>query len=135
MTKQEAIQAMSEGKKVTHRFFSSEEWITMENGTVLCEDNHRHFPQVFWAHRENKGFEKDWSIWKDSSPVSEGMKELVIYKFQADHIEDTFRKVINLLGSIPRETCLDRDIMEADGMIKNVLKGEPKQVVPRYRRS
>lgn len=27
MTKQEAIQAMREGKKVTHRYFSSDEWM------------------------------------------------------------------------------------------------------------
>ena len=27
MSKEEAIQAMKEGKKVTHRFFSSDEWM------------------------------------------------------------------------------------------------------------
>ena len=31
MSKEEAIQAMKEGKKVTHRFFSSDEWMTIEN--------------------------------------------------------------------------------------------------------
>ena len=35
MSKEEAIQAMKEGKKVTHRFFSSDEWMTIENGFLL----------------------------------------------------------------------------------------------------
>ena len=38
MSKEEAIQAMKEGKKVTHRFFSSDEWMTIENGFLLLED-------------------------------------------------------------------------------------------------
>ena len=35
MTKQEAIQAMREGKKVTHRWFSPNEWMTIKAGNVL----------------------------------------------------------------------------------------------------
>lgn len=39
MTKQEAITAMREGKKVTHRYFSSNEWMTFDNdGKILLED-------------------------------------------------------------------------------------------------
>lgn len=41
MSKEEAIQAMKEGKKVTHRFFSSDEWMTIENGFLLLEDGVR----------------------------------------------------------------------------------------------
>jgi len=49
------------------------------------------------------------------------MEELKIYEFQAKHIEDTFRKVANTLESHNKETCLDRDIIQAWEMIKNVL--------------
>ena len=35
MTKQEAIQAMREGKKASHRYFSSDEWMTIKGGNVL----------------------------------------------------------------------------------------------------
>lgn len=29
---------MKEGKKVTHRFFASGEWMTIKNGVLLLED-------------------------------------------------------------------------------------------------
>ena len=38
MSKEEAIQAMKEGKKVTHRFFSSDEGMTIQNGVLLVAD-------------------------------------------------------------------------------------------------
>ncbi len=49
------------------------------------------------------------------------MKELKIYEFQAKQIEDTFRLVARTLESKEKLTCLDRDIMQSWGMIKNVL--------------
>lgn len=38
MSKEEAIQAMMNGKKVTHRFFLSDEWMTMRDGMIVLED-------------------------------------------------------------------------------------------------
>lgn len=39
MTKEEAIKAMSEGKKVRHRYFSRDEWVTMNSaGLYEFED-------------------------------------------------------------------------------------------------
>ena len=49
------------------------------------------------------------------------MKELKIYEYQAKRIEDTFRLVARLLESDKKLTCLDRDIMQSFGIIKNVL--------------
>ena len=59
------------------------------------------------------------------------MKELKIYEFQAEQIEDTFRMVANLLESHKRESCLDRDIMVSWNMIKNVLAEDIDKRVPR----
>lgn len=55
------------------------------------------------------------------------MKELKIYEFQANKIEDTLRKVNNLLVCEKKETCLDRDVMEAIQIIKNVLGETPEE--------
>jgi hypothetical protein len=49
------------------------------------------------------------------------MKELKIYEFQANKIEDTLRKVNNVLDCEKKETCLDRDVMETLQILKNVL--------------
>lgn len=55
------------------------------------------------------------------------MKELKIYEFQANKIEDTLRKVNNLLDCSKKETCLDRDVMQAMQILKNVLNENPEE--------
>ncbi len=59
-------------------------------------------------------------------PVEEGegeggMEELMIYRFQADHIEDTLRIIANILGSRTKETCADRQVVKAIEFINKVL--------------
>ncbi len=49
------------------------------------------------------------------------MEELVIHKYQAEQLEDALRIVANTLNSRSRETCLDRQVMKAIEMIKEVL--------------
>lgn len=61
------------------------------------------------------------------------MKELKIYQFQAEQIEDTFRIVARILESQSRKTCLDRDVMVSWGMIKNVLSGDIDKHVERMK--
>jgi hypothetical protein len=63
MTKTEAIQAMKEGKKVTHRYFSLNEWATMENDQIVLEDGVKCSPAEFWRWRTNPTFDNDWSIY------------------------------------------------------------------------
>ena len=58
MSKEEAIQAMKEGKKVTQRFFSSDEWMTIENGFLLLEDGVRISLEDFFNFRSD-------SLWDD----------------------------------------------------------------------
>jgi len=62
MTKAEAIQSMSEGKKVTHRHFTPDEWATMENGQIVLEDGVRCSPFEFWRWRMTPSFEDGWEI-------------------------------------------------------------------------
>lgn len=66
MTKQEAIEAMKAGKKVTHVYFTDEEWITME-GNVIIDENGYHFdPDLFWFDRKSEAFNTGWSEFKKS---------------------------------------------------------------------
>ena len=37
MTKKEAIDAMRCGKRVRHKYFDADEWVTMEGGSMLLE--------------------------------------------------------------------------------------------------
>lgn len=72
MTKQEAIKAMSEGKKITHRFFDKDEYVKMrEFGNVAQTDasiywlsgKHQVSATMFWNDRSSQHWETDWSIW------------------------------------------------------------------------
>ena len=63
MTKEEAIKAMSEGKKVRHRYFSSDEWMTqLPNGDYLFEDGVICPPQEFWQWRTDTEWGNGYEI-------------------------------------------------------------------------
>lgn len=65
MTKNEAIAAMLSGNKVTHRYFSSDEWITMKgNNTIITEEGYRCYTIEFWKDRRGEAWESGWSIWE-----------------------------------------------------------------------
>jgi hypothetical protein len=65
MTKFEAIAAMKTGQKVRHKYFSPEEWVTIENGDYLFEDGVRCSPTLFWMDRQGEMFDNDWEIYKN----------------------------------------------------------------------
>jgi len=64
MNKIEAIQAMEQGKKVTHRYFSPDEWMTIENGMIVTEDGCKTAQSVFWNYRQDQAWNKDYEIFK-----------------------------------------------------------------------
>jgi hypothetical protein len=64
MNKNEAIAAMQAGKKVTHQWFTSDEWMTMENGKIVLEDGVRCMPDEFWKWRIDESWNKGYSLYK-----------------------------------------------------------------------
>lgn len=64
MTKQEAIAAMQEGKKVRHYNFSIEEWMTMEGDDIKLEDNVVCDAMEFWRWRSGPAWQDGYSIVK-----------------------------------------------------------------------
>ena len=65
MTKAEAIQAMREGKKVSHKYFSRDEWVTMENGAIVLEDGVRCSEAMFWLWRSDYWWDTDWKLYNE----------------------------------------------------------------------
>ena len=64
MTKQEAIEAMKAGAKLTHPLFMQHEWITMEgNFTVVTEEGYAVSMVEFWKYRTHENFNDGWFIW------------------------------------------------------------------------
>lgn len=60
------------------------------------------------------------------------MKELKIYAFQAKNIETALRLAIRALESNKKETCMDRDLVQAYEYIKNILAEQPDKEVKRF---
>lgn len=63
LTKAEAIQAMKEGKKVTHHYFSDNEFIKLAPcGRIETEEGYLIAPYLFWLDRKGEAFENGWFI-------------------------------------------------------------------------
>ncbi len=60
MTKQEAIEAMKGGKKVTHRYFLPHEWITQSGMTITNSDGYKQYDTEFWLYHQAESWETDW---------------------------------------------------------------------------
>lgn len=65
MNKEEAIQAMQEGKKVTHRYFTPDEWMTMRMGMVVLEDGVVCTPQEFWQWRTDSVWNNGYKLFEE----------------------------------------------------------------------
>lgn len=66
MTKQEAIQAMKSGKKVTHRYFTPDEYLFMNiENEYTFEDGVSCSAQEFWKNRTAEYWETDWEIFNN----------------------------------------------------------------------
>ena len=61
MTKQEAIDALKKGEKLSHRYFGDDEYVVMINGRIHDEDGHD-IHSEFWQHRSKPEYETDWNI-------------------------------------------------------------------------
>lgn len=68
MTKQEAIAAMLEGKKITHYYFSKDEFIYLKNGKIHDEKGYN-IDSEFWMWRHSKDWQTDWSIYESGCRV------------------------------------------------------------------
>ena len=68
MTKEEAIQAMKEGKKVTHRFFTDDEFVRQPKPEIdeyEFEDGVVTSNILFWHFRKEEYWNDGWEIFND----------------------------------------------------------------------
>lgn len=68
MTKDEALAALEDGEKITHEFFTSNEFI--QKGTVhdlMFEDGCECSFAEFWHYRSESWWDDNWSIFKEGA--------------------------------------------------------------------
>lgn len=68
LTKDQAIAAMKEGKRVRHEHFSDNEWMEMHGVVFIFEDGVKCDRQMFWADRQSGAWNHGWSIVEKTSP-------------------------------------------------------------------
>ena len=62
MTKNEALKALEEGKKITHKYFSNDEYICKcDSEFYMCESGYMPIGD-FWNYRQSPDWDNDWSI-------------------------------------------------------------------------
>jgi len=62
MTKEEAIQAMKERKKITHDFFPPGKWMTIEGVNLVTEDGSVYSPEKFWVWASHLLFKDGYEL-------------------------------------------------------------------------
>lgn len=75
MTKEEAIKAMAEGKKVTHQYMDPHEYISMreyesgafDSSIYWCSDKHQVTSKMFWHDRSGQHWNDGWQIFNPSN--------------------------------------------------------------------
>lgn len=61
LTKEQALQAMLEGKKVTHQYFTDNEWMQLTpTGLYQFEDGVVCPSLLFWQDRKGEGWQTGW---------------------------------------------------------------------------
>lgn len=65
-SKEDALQLMISGHKVSHRFFTSDEYIHMVAQNIFTEDGYDcgTVSEDFWKRKDSDSWEKDWSVFK-----------------------------------------------------------------------
>ena len=68
MNKQEAILAMGEGKKITYKYFSPNECMSMKDGMMVLEDGVipgvTCTPEEFWKYRTDAKWDDGYELFK-----------------------------------------------------------------------
>ena len=62
MNKDKALELMRKGEKLTHQWFSSDEWITEKDGILEFEDGCKCDHKLFWQDRDDASWTYGWSL-------------------------------------------------------------------------
>ncbi len=61
MTREDAFKEMKKGNKITHSYFSDEEFYEMKDGKIIAEDGVDH-TSVFWSDKHATWRQNGWVI-------------------------------------------------------------------------
>lgn len=62
LTREEACEALSNGRKLTHTLFFESEWVIKMGDLILFEDSHSQSSDEFWDIRRGDAWNNGWNI-------------------------------------------------------------------------
>ena len=67
MNKNEAQQSLLQGNKLTHPFFTPDEFIEVKDGYIYTEEGYSagHFGNRFWQDKTGEYWDKDWTLFNE----------------------------------------------------------------------
>ena len=65
MTKAEALQALDEGKKITHQHFTPNEYVQKKGNSYIFEDGVICTIQEFWKWRNHASWLDGWELFQE----------------------------------------------------------------------
>jgi hypothetical protein len=98
LTREEAVEALLSGKKLTHNYFTNNEWVMMMGDFMLFENNQTQSVDSFWNIRKNDWWNSGWNIvderrYKSLDDMKSRMQILnEISKKLSNNFCDTFEK-------------------------------------------
>lgn len=82
LTKDEAIKAMREGKRVRHKYFASDEWMALTpTGQYKFEDGNVCPILEFWQYRKGDEWKNNWFIYGQPEPSLDKLAETVLREY------------------------------------------------------
>ncbi|MDR2274492.1 MAG: hypothetical protein LBF27_26535 [Sphingobacterium sp.] len=66
MNKEEALQFMKDGSKISHEYFQSHEWMTIRDGKILLEDGVKCSVEDFFAYRTSSDWEEGYCFFLEA---------------------------------------------------------------------
>src|SRR5690242_10950527 len=64
MNREQAIKEMQQGIKMTHKYFTDDEWVTISGNEYVLEDGVRCSHRLFWLDRSGPNFDEGWEHWR-----------------------------------------------------------------------
>jgi hypothetical protein len=65
LTKKQAYESMEQGNKITHWYFSKDEYLWMDSSDNIRDEKGYYWKQKDWDDRSGGNWETGWGIWKD----------------------------------------------------------------------
>lgn len=119
MTREEAKTAINEGKKVTHCYFTMDEYVYLKDGNYWFEDGVHCSPKSFWELRNGSHFNDGWEIYETTADLN----PIIILQKEIENLKhDNFFLGNQVIALKKENEMLEKATSRAQDHAENLLK-------------